>query len=181
MEWHSPNPNRSQFHAMKTTVHTPRDLFLDQLRDIYSMEGQICESMPRLAAMCTDRALREMIESHAEQNRDQLTEIVAIFERWGQSPGDDSCKAIAGLIQGGTTHLEAVEDPNTRDLMMIAHCLRIEHYEMAAYVITGRLAGRLGMMRESEILSGLLAEETEMACALLGLEPDLFQIANSER
>ncbi|MCC5805637.1 MAG: ferritin-like domain-containing protein [Opitutales bacterium] len=152
---------------MTTTIHTPRDLFFDQLREIHSMEVQLCQSMPDLVALCTNESLRELLENHIRQIGIQIAEIAAIFERHGQSPGGDTCKVIAGLIERGTTHLEAVEVPHTRDLIVIAHCLRIEHYEMAAYEITTRLAGGLGMMREPAILGELHAEEKAMAFLLL--------------
>lgn len=159
-------------------VHIPRDLFIDQLRDIYSMEVQIGQSMPHLVALCANESLRELIERHAQQNCIQIAEISKIFERHGELPGGDTCKAMAGLIEGGTSHLRDVKDPHTRDLMMIAHCLRIEYHEMAAYEITSLLAVRLGMIQEQELLTELLGEEKDMAAALLEWEPFLFEIAD---
>lgn len=143
------------------------------------MEIQLCESMPHLVSLCTNEELRELIIGHAHQNCNQIAEIAGIFERHGESHGDDKCKAMAGLIEGGTAHLEGVPTPHTRDLMMIAHCLRVEYYEMAAYEFTTLLSGRLGLKREPEILSELLAEEKDMAAALMLLEPSLFDTADS--
>lgn len=165
--------------CMNSPANTPLELFFDQLRDLHSMEIQLCESMPHLVSLCTNEDLRDLIVAHAHQNCNQIAEIAAIFERHEKSPGNDKCKAIAGLIEGGTAHLEGVRSPHTRDLMMIAHCYRIECYEMAAYEFTTLLSGRLGLKREPQILSELLAEEKEMAAALMLLEPDLFEIANS--
>lgn len=153
---------------------TPLELFFDQLRDLYSMEIQLCESMPDLVTLCTNEALRDLVLTHAHQNRQHIDRVSAMFEWHDKSPGDDNCRAMAGLIEGGTAHLEAVRCPNIRDLMMIAHCLRIEYYEMAAYEFTALISGRLGLMRESGIIDELLADEKAMAAALLLLEPDLF-------
>ena len=169
----------SNFKTVNTTAITPSDLFFDQLRDLYSVEVQLCESMPHLVSLCTNEELRKLIAQHAHQNCNQIAEITSIFQRYDVSHGNDKSKAMEGLIEGGTSHLEAVHCPATRDLMMIAHCLRIEFYEMAAYEFTTLLSGRLGMMREPSILSELLAEEKEMAAALMQLEPSIFEIANS--
>lgn len=163
---------------MNTTANTPSELCFYQLRDLHSMEMQLSESLPHLVSLCTNGELRYLLLSHAHQNWKQIAEITAIFERHGESPGDDKCKAIEGLIEGGTAHLEEVQSPQTRDLMMIAHCLRIEYYEMAAYEFTSLLCRRLGMLPETESLSNLLAEEKHMASALMLLEPDLFETAN---
>lgn len=164
---------------MRLAANTPFDLLFDQFRDIHSMEVQISESMPHLLSMCTNGRLRDLLASHADQNRNQIAEITAIFGRHGKSPGEDTCKAMAGLIEGGTTRLEEVGCPRTRDLMMIAHCLRIEHYEIAAYRFAGVLSDRLGLIREPAILGELLAEENGMAFALMALEPALFDAAYS--
>ena len=163
---------------MNVTANTPFELFFDQLRDLYSVKVQLRESMPHLVSLCTNESLSDLLVSHARQTRGQIAEIAAIFERHGESPGDDKCKAIAGLIEGGTSHLEGVRSPRTRDLMMIAHCLRMEYYEIAAHEFTALLAVRLELAHESEILSKLLAEEKNMAAALMQLEPDLFETAN---
>ena len=163
---------------MKATANTPFDLFFDQLRDLYSVEVQLQESMPHLLSLCTNKDLGDLLVSHANQNRTHIAEIAAIFERHGKSHGNDESKAMAGLIEGGTAHLEGVQSLPTRDLMMIAHCIRVEYYEIAAYEFTTLLAGRLGLIREPETLSKLLAEEQDMADALMLLEPDLFKTAN---
>lgn len=164
---------------MNPPANTTCELFFDQLRDLYSMEVQLCESMSDLVSLCTNEELRELIVSHALQNCNQIAEITAIFERYGKSPGNDKCKAIAGLIEGGTANLESVSSLPTRDLLMIAHCLRIESYEMAAYEFTTLLSGRLGLLREPAILSELLADEKDMAASLMLLEPGIFETANS--
>ncbi len=173
---------RSGLLTMNTSANTntPFELFFDQLRGIYSLEIQLRESGPHLVSLCTNESLRDLIFKHAQQNASHIAEIAAIFERHGESPGGDTCKAMKGLIESGTAHLEGVRSPPTRDLMMVAHCLRVEHYEIAAYQITTLLSERLGLMREPEILSGLLWEEKDMAAALMLMEPDLFDSANSQ-
>ena len=170
--------NRRTTLMMTITANNPFDLFFNQLRDLYSVEIQLYESMPDLIAMCTDEELLYLIVSHAHQNCDQIARISSIFDRHGVMPGDYECKAIAGLIDEATIHLEGVRCPQMRNLMMIAHCLRIEYYEMAAYEVTTLLSGRLGLMREPMILSDLLAEEKKMASALIQMEPALFEAAN---
>jgi len=104
-----------------------------------------------------------LIASHSQQNRNQILEIAAIFERHGEAPGHDKCKAMEGLIEGGTAHLEQVRSPQIRDLMMIAHCLRIDFYETAAYGFTALLDGRVGLACEPAILSESLTEEDDLS------------------
>lgn len=163
--------------SMTPACNTPFELFFDQLNDLYSLEIQLSESMPQLITLCTNEKLQYLIVSHAQQNLDQISKIIAIFDHYEKAPVSDKCKAMAGLIEGGTMHIEGAQCPHTRNLMMIGHCLRIEYYEMAAYEMTTFLSVRLKLKRELPILRHLLSEEKDMAAALQRLEPDLLKVA----
>lgn len=164
---------------MSNAIATPFELLFDQLRDLYSMEVQLFESMPHLVSLSTNVELRSLLVSHIHLNGNQIAEIAAIFERQGESSGDDKCMAMAGLIEEGTARLERALSPHTRDLMLVTFCRRIGRFEMAAYESATLLSGRLGLMREPLILSELLANEKDMASDLMELEPDLFESARS--
>ena len=159
------------------TVSTVEDLFFDQLRDLHSMESQISISLPNLAATAGNPELQALILRHSDETARHYRTVQAIFERHGQQVGSDKCKAVEGLIAGGDSHLAIAEPVQVRDLMMIAHCLRIEHYEIAAYEITARLAERLGLEFEAQILSEHLAEEDRMAALLLEIEAKIYRSA----
>jgi len=160
---------------MKT--ETPRDLFFDQLRDLYSVETQLAASLPRLVTLTASPELRELLMRHTDQTDQQRAKLIGIFDLHGLAPGNDKCKAMEGLIEGGDAHLKEVSEPTTRDLMMVAHCLRIEHYEIAAYGITQRLAEGLGLSTEARILKEILAEEEREALSLRVLECPIFNEA----
>ncbi|RYD38092.1 MAG: ferritin-like domain-containing protein [Verrucomicrobiaceae bacterium] len=161
-------------------TNTPRDLLFDQLRDLHSAETQILSSLPGLAARAAYPPLCALITEHAGQTRRQLETLASIFQRHGMEPGNDKCKAMEGLIAGGDAHLDQVEVPQTRDLMMVAHCSRIEHYEIAGYGIAVRLAQRLGLQEEAAILESILGEELAAASGLEALEPALHLLAKGK-
>lgn len=156
-----------------------RDLFFDQLHDILSMESQLVSAMPRLVPLCHDRDLRELVSEHAAETVQHRAAVIQILEDNGVDIEDDECKAMAGLIEGGEEHLNQVDEPHTRDMMMIAHCLRIEHYEIAAYEITIRLGEWLGMHADVEKLQGTLHQERAAARSLDEMESHLLEATNS--
>ncbi|MES2707034.1 MAG: DUF892 family protein [Verrucomicrobiota bacterium] len=160
---------------MKT--RTPHDLLFDQLRDLHSVETQLLASLPVLAARADYNPLYELIAGHAIQTAGQAELATAMLQRHGTGPGGDKCRAMEGLIAGGDAHLDAVDVPRTRDLMIVAHASRIEHYEIAGYGIALRLAQRLGLEEEALILESILVEEREAARRLEELEPALFERA----
>lgn len=156
---------------------TPKDLFLDQLRDLHSVEMQLVEALPALAARAVHTSLHETVAGHAAQTVCHLNLLTAMLKKLGAEPGDGKCKAMEGLISGGDVHLDSVDDEGTRDLMIIAHGSRIEHYEMAGYGIALRLATRLDLKEEALILESILIDEREAAQGLESLEPALFERA----
>lgn len=160
---------------MKT--ETPRDLFFDQLQDLYSVESQLKVSLPTLAMRADDTRLANLMKHHYSETCRQFDVVERIITHYGYSPGGDTCQAMEGLITGGDQHLDTVEIPTTRDLMLIAHCLRIEHYEMAAYTITASLARQLGFEEEAIALETILQEEHQAAVNLSRLQPMLFHLA----
>lgn len=155
-------------------VKTPIDLFFDQLSDIFSMESQLSDTMRHLASLAMDEELKAIIESHAGDSEEHRAMALGIFDNHGVAPAGDPCKAVAGLIEGGNAHLETASERQTRDLMLIAHCLRIEHYEIAAYEITIRLAENLGMDREARILRESFKDERKILERLLEMEQRIF-------
>jgi ferritin-like metal-binding protein YciE len=162
-------------HIMKT--RTPHDLFFDQLRDLHSVELQLSDSLPGLAARADHAPLYALIAGHAIQTVRQLDLLTRILQRHGIETGTDKCRAMEGLIAGGDAHLDGVDVPETRDLMIVAHASRIEHYEIAGYGIALRLAQRLELQEEALILQSILAEEREAARSLEELEPMLLELA----
>ena len=158
-------------------TETLRDLFADQLHDLHSMESQLTEAMPRLMKFCHDDELKQAIANHAYETARHRAIILQIVENLGIPIEDDPSKAIAGLVEGGEEHLEEVREPHVRDMMMVAHCLRIEHYEIAAYEITSRLGERLGLEGEARRLRDNLGDERATAKILTGLESRLQEVA----
>ena len=158
-------------------VNTPIDLLYDQLRDLYSMEIQLAASMPFLAESANHQGLQEQLTKQSNRTYRRKAQLIDIFRRFDIELGTDKCLAIEGLIKGGDSHLANAEDPSTRDLMLIAHCLRIAHYGIAAYGITSRLADSLAFVEDANLLSTLAFEEEDAVQRLKHLEPVIFGLA----
>ena len=150
------------------------DLFFDQIRDLLSVERQLQDSLPDLLRRAQAPDLRRVISDHIPENRRQRERLEAIFTEHGVRIGNDVSKAMAGLIEGGDEHLAAADDPRVADLLIIAHCSRIKHYEMAGYGFAACLGDCVGFAKEAGILNEILGEERAMHLALLQAAASLF-------
>ena len=155
-------------------IRNPNDLFFDQLRDIRSVECQVILTLPELAEKAEAPSLRAWLQDHEEMTSRHKQAVLSIFERHGEDPGGDICKAMKGLIDGGNAHLAKTEDAVVRDLLLVAHCNRIKHYVIAAYEFTTALAGRIGFPRDQQELAAILEEETSATQALAAIASGLF-------
>ena len=138
-----------------------RELYVDQLRDLYDAENQLIKALPKMAKGATSEELREGIEEHLEQTRNQAQRLEQIFERLGEKPKGEKCKGMEGVIKEGSETLEKDMDDDTKDAAIIAAAQRVEHYEIAGYGTARTYANLLGESEAAELLEETLEEEKE--------------------
>ena len=143
------------------TFKTLRDLYLNELRDLYSAETQLLEALPKMAEAATSSQLKEAFTTHLEESQGHVSRLEEIFEALGEEPGGETCKAMEGLIAEGEDYVKASGDRDVRDAGLIGAAQRVEHYEMAGYGTTRTLATRLGESEAADSLQATLDEEEE--------------------
>ncbi len=141
------------------TIETRTDLYLDQLRDLFSAESQVALTLGSLAEAVSSDALRKLLRQAEDLTSRQKDRIRDIFERYGSEPTGDTCQAMLGLIHGGNQHIAATGNARVRDLLVVAHCVRVKHYEIAGYRFVASLARRLGLDDDAARLTKSLEEE----------------------
>ncbi len=145
------------------------DLYLDQLKDIYSAEKQIVQALPKMAKAATSEELKTAFQEHLEQSKTHMNRLEQIFAALSASPGSKKCEAMAGLVKEGEEAIGLEGDPTVRDAALIAAAQRVEHYEIAAYGTVRTFAERLGHGDQSALLQTTLDEEGDTDKKLTGL------------
>lgn len=140
-------------------VNSMRDLFVDELRDLYSAENQLVSALPQMAAASKSDTLKSTFENHLEETRGHVRRLSEIFTDLGQSPNGKTCKAMQGLIAEGSEAIQMQGDPDVRDAALIGAAQRVEHYEMAGYGVARTFAKELGFDNAASKLQKTLDEE----------------------
>lgn len=135
------------------------DLFVDELKDIYSAENQLTKALPRMAKNAASEELRTAFEEHLTETEHQIERLETIFEKVEASPKGKKCKGMAGLIEEGKEMLEMDGDDAVKDAALISAAQRVEHYEIAAYGTVRTYAELLGMDEAANLLQESLDEE----------------------
>jgi ferritin-like metal-binding protein YciE len=140
-------------------MESMQDLYLHELKDLYSAEKQILKALPQMAEKATHQELRRAFEEHKATTEEQVRRLETIFSDLGQSPGDKKCKGMEGLIEEGEEILQEQADPDVRDAALIGAAQRVEHYEIAGYGTARTYAKQLGFDKHADLLQRTLDEE----------------------
>jgi ferritin-like metal-binding protein YciE len=137
------------------------DLFLEQLRDLYSAENQLVAALPKMANASSHEELRDAFEQHLGETREHVSRLEQIFSQLGEDPSGETCEGMKGLIAEGEEVLEMKGDASVIDAALIAAAQRVEHYEIAGYGTVRTLADHLDLGDAKSMLSKTLDEESK--------------------
>jgi ferritin-like metal-binding protein YciE len=140
-------------------INTLHDVYVDQLKDLYSAESQLIKALPKMAKAAHDETLKKGFEEHLEQTKGHAERLEEIFEELDEKPTGKKCKAMAGLVEEGSEAIGEDATPEARDAMLIAAAQRVEHYEMAGYGCVKTYARLLGYEDAAKLLEETLSEE----------------------
>lgn len=156
---------------------TLHDLYVEELRDLYSAEHQLLKALPKMVKAATTPELAEAFNDHLEQTQEQVERLVTIFRKLDVSPKGKTCKAMEGLLEEGKDLMKEKADPSVMDAALIAAAQRVEHYEMAGYGCVRTYARLLGEDEAADLLQETLNEEgaadqrlTSLAESVINLE-----------
>jgi len=154
-----------------------RELFEEQLKDIYWAEKALTKALPKMAKNATSEELVDALNNHLEETRGQVTRLEQVFELLGKKAQAKKCDAMEGLIKEGEGIIEETEEGPVRDAGIISAGQKVEHYEIASYGTLAAFATLLGENEVAALLQETLEEEkaadsklTEVAEAAINLE-----------
>ncbi|HEV2147262.1 MAG TPA: ferritin-like domain-containing protein [Longimicrobiaceae bacterium] len=136
-----------------------KDLYVEQLKDLYSAENQILEALPQMAEKASHPELRTAFQEHEQVTRDQVRRLEQVFDDLGAKPSGHHCKAMEGIIKEGEELMKKKADSDVMDAGLITSAQRVEHYEIAGYGTVRTYARSLGFDRQAELLQQTLDEE----------------------
>jgi ferritin-like metal-binding protein YciE len=140
-------------------VKTLHDLFVHELKDLYSAEKQLLKALPQMEKAASNPQLKAGFERHLAETEEQVTRLEQICGQFEIKPSGVKCKAMEGLIEEGKMALTDIEDDDVRDAALIAAAQRVEHYEIAGYGCARTFAEQLGFDDAVQLLQLTLDEE----------------------
>lgn len=157
-----------------------RELYIDELRDLYNAETQIVKALPKMAKAASNDQLREAFEEHLRETSEQVSRLEQIFEMLGEKPTGKKCLGMEGLVkEAAETMRESYDDP-VMDAALIGAAQRVEHYEIAGYGTVKEFAQLLGEEDHLSLLEETLNEEKQADEKLTQLAQEINSQAQEE-
>lgn len=162
------------------TQNSLRNLYVNELKDIYSAEKQLTRALPKMAKAASSPDLRSGFENHLKQTQGHVERLDEIFEMLGEKAGGKKCVGMEGLINEGAEVMEQRFENDVMDAALIAAAQRVEHYEIAAYGTVAAHADLLGESEHATLLRHTLDEEKETDEKLTELSQAINVAANEK-
>lgn len=160
--------------------NTLRELFVDELRDLYDAENRLVKALPKLARAANLDELRSGFETHLAQTKEHVERLKQIMTNMDEKPSGKKCAGMIGIIQEGDDIMDEDFDGSVMDAALISAAQRAEHYEIAAYGCVHTWAKELGEEEAAELLERTLNEEKETDAKLTEIAEQVNASANSE-
>jgi ferritin-like metal-binding protein YciE len=140
-------------------ITSPRDLLIEELKDLYSAEKQLIKALPKMAKNADSEELSKAFRTHLEQTVVHAERLEKIAEDLDESPKGKACKAMEGLVAEGEDAMDEDASPAIKDLALITAAQKVEHYEIAGYGCARTLAEISGESEVAKLLQKTLDEE----------------------
>ncbi|HVJ06853.1 MAG TPA: ferritin-like domain-containing protein [Acidisarcina sp.] len=140
-------------------IDTLKELYVEELRDLYSAETQSLKALPRMVRAANNVHLKEAFQSHLHETEEQVQRLEQIFAIVGATPKGRTCEGMKGLLKEADEWMDEDAEPDVMDAGLISAAQRVEHYEISGYGTVRTHAELLGDENAVELLEETLQEE----------------------
>ena len=140
-------------------MKTLKDLFLDELADMYDAERRIVKALPKMAQAATSDDLKQAFESHLKETEGHVKKLEQVFQSFDEKAQGKTCEATVGLLKEGDGIAADFKGSSAINAALISAAQKVEHYEMASYGCLHEWAGLLGNPEAAGLLEEILGEE----------------------
>ncbi len=158
-----------------------RDLYIDELRDLYNAETQLVKALPKIAKAAANDELREAFEEHLRQTSEHVSRLEQIFEQLDEKPSGKRCLGMEGLVKEAAETMKEDYVDEVKDAAIIGAAQRVEHYEMAGYGTVRTFAELLGENEHVSLLELTLDEEKQADQKLTELAQEINRQASESK
>ena len=139
-----------------------KELFIEELRDIYWAEKHLTKALPKMKKAATSEELASAFDDHLAVTEKQVERVEKVFELLDMTARAKKCEAMDGLVKEAQNIIEEMPKGSAViDAGLIIAGQKVEHYEIAAYGSLVQLAKTMGENQIADLLQQTLDEEKQ--------------------
>ena len=140
------------------SLNNLKDLYIDQLQDLYSAECQSRDVVKEMQRKAGEPKLQDALDRGVSGIEDGISSLNAVISRHGENPNGEYCQGMAGLVREARKHAIDADfgDQDVQDASIITQYQRMTHYAMAGYGTALAFARRLELEDDAESLQRCL-------------------------
>jgi ferritin-like metal-binding protein YciE len=138
-----------------------RQLYVNELKDLYNAETQLVKALPKMAKASSNAELRQGFEEHLRQTSEHVSRLEQIFDMLGEKATGKKCLGMEGLVKEGAETMSEDYQDALMDAAIIGAAQKVEHYEIAGYGTVRAFAEVLGENEHVSLLEQTLEEEKQ--------------------
>ncbi len=136
------------------SIQTLKDLYIDQLQDLYSANRQARNVTAKLVDRASNPKLQDALKRGVTGIDSGVNTVQSLITKHDQDPKGEFCQGMEGLVKEAKAHaIDAeIEDEDVRDASIISQYQRMTHYALAGYGTVQAFARRLGLEDDAQKL-----------------------------
>jgi ferritin-like metal-binding protein YciE len=139
-------------------LKTPRDAFTYKLGSTLKMENKVLDMLGDLEKEAHHDELKQQFRHHADETRQQISNVEQAFQILGEEPDDKPNLVIEAIDKEGKANIKMAEDGMV-DSVILAGVEATEHHEIATYEWLIANAQALGEQQIVPLLQQNLEQE----------------------
>jgi ferritin-like metal-binding protein YciE len=162
-------------------------LFQHQLADLYYVEKQLMQHLPKMAEAAENEELVQAFKDHLSETEGHVKHLEAIFKEVGTEAKAQKCEAIDGILKEGQQLMQDFKNDAALDAALVCAAQKVEHYEITSYGSLCAFAEQLGMDAVCDRLEEILDQEkaaddllSRLAESTLNIEADTDEEQDEE-
>lgn len=158
----STSKTRKTSSNMQSEETMLKELFVEELKDIYWAEKHLLKALPKMRKSATSEELANAFDDHLAVTEKQVERVEQVFEILEMTPRAKKCEAMDGLVKEAQNIIEEMPKGSAViDAGLIIAGQKVEHYEIAAYGSLVQLAKTMGENEIADLLQLTLDEEKQ--------------------
>ena len=140
--------------------HDLREVYVDEMRDLWSANNQMAAALRRIAPRATDDKLKAMLDRSIGGIEAHSGTLKRLISANGGDATPEHCRGMEGLVREATKHAleEAAAEGRLRDVQILAQYQRMTHYGLAGFGTAVAYAKALGLSDQETELKTVVSE-----------------------